>query len=202
MIASDITAEMLAETAKLSAARGFTNVSTATAHAHELPFEAGRFDLITCRLAAHHFPDMSRFIEKSHAALRTGGILAIVDNVPPDQQSVPELSAADVPAAADAYNTFEKLRDPSHARALSVDEWKGTLAHRQFRRSLDMICWRRRWPSAPGSNGLHCAPETIDQLMQTLLQPSVLSKFLKPREADGELHLTLREAILIAQKQP
>jgi ubiquinone/menaquinone biosynthesis C-methylase UbiE len=201
VIASDITAEMLAETAKLAAARGFTNVSTATAHAHELPFEAGRFDLITCRLAAHHFPDMSRFIEKAHAALRTGGILAIVDNVPPDQQSVPELSAAGVPAAADAYNAFEKLRDPSHARALSVDEWKGLLRTAGFE-VLGYDLLEKEMAFRPWVERMRCAPETVDQLIQTLRQPSVLSTFLKPRETEGELHLTLREAILIAQKQP
>ncbi len=201
VIASDITAEMLSETAKLAAARGFANVSTATANAHELPFEASRFDLVTCRLAAHHFSDMGRFINKAHVVLRPGGMLAIVDNVPPDQESVPELSAADVPAVADAYNEFEKLRDPSHARALSIGEWTSLLRTAGFE-VLGYDLLEKEMAFRPWVERMRCAPETVDQLMQTLRQPSALATFLKPREAGGQLHLTLREAILIARKQP
>ncbi len=201
VIASDITPEMLTETANLATAKNFSNVSTATAHAHELPFEPDRFDLVTCRLAAHHFPDIGRFIDKAHTVLRPGGILAIVDNVPPDQESMPGLPAADVPAIAEAYNAFERLRDPSHARALGLDEWTGLMRANGF----DVIgceLLEKEMAFAPWVERMRCSPQTADQLQQTLQQPSALSTFLKPRLADGELHLTLREAILIGRKQP
>lgn len=199
VVASDITLEMLSETAKLAAARELSNVSTATAHAHELPFEPGSFDLVTCRLAAHHFPDIGRFIEKAHRVLRPGGILAIVDNVPPDQQSMPELATDDVPATADAYNAFEKLRDPSHARALGLDEWTALMRTSGFE-VIGCELLEKEMAFGPWVERMRCAPDTVDQLRRTLQQPSPLSTFLKPRQADRELHLTLREAILIGQK--
>ncbi len=42
-----------------------------------------------------------------------GGSFALVDNVSPDD--------ADLAAR---YNSFEKLRDPSHGRALGLEEWQ------------------------------------------------------------------------------
>ena len=57
VIASDITDAMLRETEKLAAARGLANVETANGEAGKLPFADAGFDLVTCRLAAHHFPD-------------------------------------------------------------------------------------------------------------------------------------------------
>src|SRR6185437_1049700 len=55
VVASDITDEMLAQAAKLATARRLTNVETAHAEAGELAFPEASFDLVTCRLAAHHF---------------------------------------------------------------------------------------------------------------------------------------------------
>ena len=57
VVATDLTAEMLAKTAELAAARGLTNVETKPADAEALPFDDASFDLVTCRLAFHHFPN-------------------------------------------------------------------------------------------------------------------------------------------------
>ena len=46
------------------------------------------------------------------------------------------------------------------------------------------------------------ANPTVRQLEQIIRQPSALSTFLKPHDDGEELHLTLREAILVAQKHP
>lgn len=201
VIASDITAEMLSETGKLAAERGLANVSTATAEAQDLPFEAERFDLVTCRLAAHHFPDIGRFIKEAHAVLRPGGILAVVDNVPPNQDTVPGLTASDVSTVAEAYNAFEKLRDPSHARALSVEEWTELKRKSGFEpRSCTLL--EKEMAFRPWVERMRCTAETVRQLEQIIRQPSALSTFLKPHDDGEELHLTLREAILVAQKHP
>src|SRR3979409_1446367 len=62
VIASDPTAEMLQGAAKTATARGFANMETAPADAEALPFEDARFDLVTCRIAPHHFPDIPTFV--------------------------------------------------------------------------------------------------------------------------------------------
>ena len=70
VIASDLTEEMLQEAAKLAAAKGFANMETARADAEALPFEDARFDLVTCRIAAHHFPDVPTFVAEVWRVLK------------------------------------------------------------------------------------------------------------------------------------
>src|SRR5262249_60004860 len=105
VMASDITDAMLAEANKLAAARGLVNFRTARARAEDLPFPDMSFDLVTCRLAAHHFEDVAAFVAEAARGLMPDGVFALVDNISPHE--------AELPAA---YNNFWKLRDPSHAR--------------------------------------------------------------------------------------
>lgn len=197
VIASDITQEMLAETRTLAEERNLTNLETTTAEAHALPFEPGSFDLVTCRLAAHHFADIERFVASAHDVLRPRGVLAIVDNVTPDGQNLPGLSPTEEIAAAKAYNDFERLRDPSHARALSAGEWRQVFRRQNFTiRSEEQI--EKEMAFQPWVERMQCPPETVDALQQLLAGPSHLSSFLKPREIAGDPQLTLREAIFVA----
>jgi SAM-dependent methyltransferase len=77
--------------------------------AEELPFADGSFDVVTCRIAAHHFTDIREAI--AEMARVTQGLVVIEDNVFVDD---------DVEAA-------ERLRDPAHVRCYSEDEWKKML---------------------------------------------------------------------------
>src|SRR5262245_15368011 len=123
VIASDITDEMLEETRKLAAAKGLANIETAVADAEALPFEDARFDLVSCRIAAHHFPDVARFAAEVRRTLKPGGTFALVDNISPDALSTPGYTEAELRDAAATYNAFEKLRDRSHVRCLALGEW-------------------------------------------------------------------------------
>ena len=59
--------------AKLATSKGFANMETAHADAEALPFEDARFDLVTCRIAAHHFPDVPTFVAEVWRVLKGGG---------------------------------------------------------------------------------------------------------------------------------
>ena len=65
VIASDLTPRML-ESARRHIVddKGAANVSFREADAEDLPFECDRFDLVTCRIAPHHFPDAQRFLRE------------------------------------------------------------------------------------------------------------------------------------------
>lgn len=198
VVASDITDEMLAQTEALAREKGLTNLKTAKAEAGELPFDAASFDLVTCRLAAHHFPDIAQFVDAARRILKPGGRIAIVDNVTPDAERIPGLSADEIQEAGAAYNAFEILRDPSHARALSADEWIrilekagfSILVREQIGKEMGFQPWVDR---------MRCAPETVAELERLLRGPSPLSTFLRPREIDGALHFTLQEFIIVAE---
>jgi len=79
------------------------------ASAEELPFADGSFDVVTCRIAAHHFQDIRAAVaEMARIAQR---VVVIEDNVFID----------------DAVEEAERLRDPTHVRCYSEDEWKELL---------------------------------------------------------------------------
>src|SRR5256885_14416691 len=116
VIASDLTEEMLQEAAKLAKAKGLANMETARADAEALPFEDARFDLVTCRIAPHHFPDIPSFVAEVWRTLKSGGTFALVDNIAPGGESTPGLSTAQPRRAALASNALRKIPAPRHAR--------------------------------------------------------------------------------------
>src|SRR5690606_39648471 len=61
----DLTAEMLPVAASLAAEKGIANMRFAQADAEGLPFATGCFDLVTCRIAPHHFPDVGQFVREA-----------------------------------------------------------------------------------------------------------------------------------------
>lgn len=112
VVASDITQEMLEVAAQHSAEKGVTNISFEYADAGDLPFDDNTFDLVTCRIAPHHFADIFKFLQECARVVKTGGTVAIVDNIVPEG------------IGGDYINAFEKLRDPSHVRCLSAEAWQ------------------------------------------------------------------------------
>ena len=77
-----------------------------TARAEDLPFADGSFDVVACRIAAHHFADVN-------AALREMARVAKDRVVVCDNTFVSE-------AAEEA----DRLRDPTHVRNYSAAEWR------------------------------------------------------------------------------
>lgn len=200
VIASDITEEMLAEARKLADEKRLANVETARADAEALPFPDASFDLVTSRIAPHHFPDPARFVREVARVLRSGGTFALVDNIAPDQESTPGFTAADLTHAAATYNAFEKLRDPSHARCLGMAEWASLMQAAGLQ-----VTHKERIPKDmefdPWAVRLGCDAETVETLRGMLRGGSpALTAFLKPREVDGVLWFTLDEAIMIGKR--
>jgi ubiquinone/menaquinone biosynthesis C-methylase UbiE len=200
VIASDITDEMLDEARKLAASKGFANMEAASADAQALPFPDAQFDLVTSRIAPHHFPDVAAFVREVQRVLKPGGTFALVDNIAPDSESTPGFPYADLQQAAIAYNAFEKLRDPSHGRCLGMAEWSEVISAAGLQ-----VTHKERLPKDmefdPWAIRLGADAATVSTLRSTLADASpALAAFLKPRMADGALWFTLDEAIVIARK--
>ncbi len=113
VVAYDLTEAMLRETAKNAAERGLTNVSTQQGPAERLPFADGTFDIVTVRLASHHFADNAAGIREMARVVRAGGKVVVVDNYGPEDE---ELNAL--------FQQIEKTRDPSHVRGYRLSGWR------------------------------------------------------------------------------
>jgi ubiquinone/menaquinone biosynthesis C-methylase UbiE len=109
--AIDITLEMLEEGKKKAKSEGHDNIEFFVGDAADLPFPDDSFDLVVCRLAIHHFPEPEKQVGEMIRVCKKYGHVALVD-----------LTAPEDPVLARMQNKIERLRDPSHARALTVRE--------------------------------------------------------------------------------
>jgi ubiquinone/menaquinone biosynthesis C-methylase UbiE len=199
-IATDITQEMLGEARKLAAAKGLANMEAAPGDAEALPFPDASFELVTCRIAAHHFPEVPTFVSEVARVLKGGGTFALVDNIAPDAESTPGFSSAELRDASLTYNAFEKIRDPSHGRCLGLAEWSEVIADT----GLDLVHKERLGKAMefqPWAERMGTDPATVERLRSMLTDGApALQAFLRPRLQDGKLWFTLDEAIVIARK--
>ncbi len=116
VVAFDLLPEMLVQARELFTEAGLQNAALVCGDVHDLPFADGAFDLVACRCAPHHFADLDRACFEVARCLRAGGRFYLNDcGSPPD------------PAAAVYVNEVERLRDPSHVKALSAQEWHAVL---------------------------------------------------------------------------
>ena len=79
-----------------------------------LPYDSGSFSAVITRFTFHHFLDTEAVLNEMIRVCTKGGVVLIADPVLPSEK-------------VDAYNHMEKLRDPSHTRALSFDQWEKLL---------------------------------------------------------------------------
>lgn len=107
----DLTPAMLERAQVLAAARGLTNVQWKHGDVQALPFPDATFSIVVSRLAFHHFEDPAAVLAEMRRVCRPGGVVAVADLVAP----------AD-PGRATAFHEMERLRDPSHIRALPRTE--------------------------------------------------------------------------------
>lgn len=196
--ASDITDEMLAEARKLAAERGLANFKTVRANAEDLPFPDMSFDLVTCRLAAHHFGNVASFAAEAFRVLMPGGLLGLVDNVAPDAAIAPERSAVELPGDAAAFNAFKKLADPSHVRCLGLQEWKRVLTDAGFE-VVHSECIDKDMAFDPWVKRMRSNAATVARL-NAMLHEQPVHGFLRPRETDAGIEFTLKEGIVVARK--
>lgn len=115
VVGLDVSSGMLEQASRKAQAAGLTNVEFREGAAESLPFSDSSFDIVTCRIAAHHFLSVTEFVREAARVLRSGGRFVLADTSVPDDE--PE---------ADAWqNAVEKLRDPSHIRNCTPREWRG-----------------------------------------------------------------------------
>jgi SAM-dependent methyltransferase len=105
----DVTWAMLEQARAEQRSRGLSNTAWVQADATRLPCPHQAFSIVTSRLTFHHLLEPLAVLREMVRACRRGGRVVVVDVCPERDK-------------AEAFNRMEKLRDPSHARALPLEE--------------------------------------------------------------------------------
>ena len=114
VIGLDVSPGMLAQARQRADEQGLNNATFQEGAAEALPFTDSAFDIVTCRIAPHHFLDVPKFLREAARVLRPGGRLILVDTTVPDGEA----------EAAEWQNGIEAARDPSHVRNHAAREWE------------------------------------------------------------------------------
>lgn len=117
----DLTPAMIEQANVMQKADGLTNLTWHVGNVLPLTFSDGSFSLVFTRYSFHHLLDPKAVLAEMVRVCAPGGRVVVVDVF----MSSPE--------QAESYNRMEKLRDPSHVRALGIDELTGLFAETGFR---------------------------------------------------------------------
>jgi ubiquinone/menaquinone biosynthesis C-methylase UbiE len=191
MTVTDLTPTMLATARDHLSGRGIVNADYVIADAERLPFLDATFDLVTVRIAPHHYADIRAACAEMARVLRRGGRLIAIDNVAPADH------------ALDAFvNEVELRRDPSHVRCYTAAEWHiflveagVTVTHAELgRKTHDFAKWtaRSRMPAAQS-----------DALARDMLAaPAAVRDHLAITSEDGRVVSWSSEFILLRATKP
>ena len=105
----DLTPKMIEQAEQRQREKHVTNVSWKIGDVLPLPFLDASFSCVITRYSFHHFLDPLTVLSEMVRVCKPCGRVMVVDAVLPSEK-------------AEAYNHMEKLRDPSHTKALSFNE--------------------------------------------------------------------------------
>jgi SAM-dependent methyltransferase len=186
----DLTPAMIERAQALQAERRLANVAWRVGHIDPLPYTDGSFSIVTSRYAFHHLQDPQAAMTEMHRVCKVQGKIVLIDQV-----------ASTDPKRADALNQMERLRDPSHVRALTLLEMHALFANLGLRNprltsylldvELDMLL--------KGSFPNEGDAERVRRMVIDSLEDDGLN--VSTRRVDGQIWISYPIAILIAEKR-
>ena len=119
------------------------------ARAEELPFADGSFDVVVTRIAPHHFEDVQRALGEM---ARVARLLVLVEDTLYTDERVEEA---------------EKLRDPTHVRSYTEEEWRKLFAGTGLAvEAVDLV--EKRHPFDDWLARTGCEGETAERVRELL----------------------------------
>lgn len=183
----DITPAMLTEAARLQRASGLQNLAWIRGDVNRMPFPDASFSLVVSRYAMHHCEDPRTVIAEMARVCAPGGRVVVADSAP-------------LPARAAAFNAAERMRDPSHTRALTAEELTGAMVEAGLRIGVSQLyAWEvpadgllaRSFPN----------PGDAQRLLQAYAEDVAVDRLgMHARTVDGVLHVTFPTLILVGHR--
>lgn len=185
----DLTEEMLMQGKKLAEESQIKNIYFQAGNAEKLPYEAESFDLVITRLSFHHFTDPGKPFQEMQRVLKKGGKLVIWD-----MEAVEECLRT-------INDKIEKMRDPSHTKILSREEFE-----KMFEKNFVLQCEEttlvpvnlKNWMELTGT--VEDVQKEITELMKADLAGNSKTGF-SPYRKDSQIMFDHRWLLLIGIKK-
>lgn len=189
VVGVDLTDAPLAIAERTRRERGLDNIRFQRADAEQLPFADDEFDIVLCRFALHHFEDPAVPLREMIRVCRPGGRIVVED-----------LAASEIPGRAAFYNHFERLRDTSHTRALSMSELLCLFGTHGLEidslYTADLVQAAEQWLA-----NSHTPPDRAAQVRDLLARDEREDlSGTRPFRRDGELFFTQKTLAVVARK--
>lgn len=193
IVAVDPAPNMLAQARLLAETKGVA-IETIQAYAESVPLASASFDLIVCRLAAHHFSSPAAAMAEMTRLAKPGGHVAVID------------LAGDEDPALDAFNhEIEVLHDPTHVRSYTERHWRALFEESglTIRASIN----RCREIPAGLAIGRWCelgdsGPDALSAIADKLAAAPAewLAALDIERDHDGEFRIPVRTLLMLGRK--
>ncbi|WP_227672886.1 class I SAM-dependent methyltransferase [Psychrobacter lutiphocae] len=112
-----LSTDMLEVVKTVAKDRELSNIKTVQGVAESLPFADNSFDLVISRFSAHHWQDVPIALREMRRVCQPKGRIIIVD-----------IMAPAVPLCDTFLQTIELLRDNSHVRDYSAQQWQSMVS--------------------------------------------------------------------------
>lgn len=187
--ACDLTPEMLEAAHQLLLGQGCDATFT-VGEAACLPYADETFDIVTCRIAAHHFPDAQAFFMEVARVLKPGGRFGFQDQTLPPE-----------PTSAVLTDAFERTRDASHNQAYNPEAWMTLIG----RAGLEVAGWElvdKAHDFEEWTLRQDCDPATVAELERMMAEaPEGMRRWLEPSyEGTRLLAFRNRHLVVLARK--
>jgi ubiquinone/menaquinone biosynthesis C-methylase UbiE len=184
----DLTPAMIEQARVMQQAGGLTNLTWHVGDVRRLPFADASFSLVFTRYSFHHLLDPKAVLAEMVRVCSPRGRVAVVDVF------------TSGPEQAEAYNRMEKLRDPSHVRALALEELTGLVAQAGLRDvrtqlykhevELEQVL-QRSFPN----------PGDADTIRQTFADDLGVNRLgVGAHRREGDIHYAYPVAVVVGQR--
>jgi ubiquinone/menaquinone biosynthesis C-methylase UbiE len=185
----DLTPAMIEQAKARQRARGLTNLTWLVGDAVPLPFPDAAFSVVVTRYSFHHFLDPKAVLAEMVRVCRPGGRVGVIDVF------------TSSPEQAEAYNRVEKLRDPSHVRALPREELTG-LCHDAGLRDVKTAFYKLDVPLEELLSRSFPNPGDADRIRQTFADDIGVDRLgVGAHRKDGAIHFAFPIVVIVGQQQ-
>ncbi len=183
----DITEKMIEQARNHQQEKQLKNLTWNIGDILPLPYADNKFSIVLTRYSFHHFIEPQKVLSEMYRVCKFGGSILVADVALP-------------PEKVKAYNQVEKLRDPSHTKALTHQEFEKLLQelklnnNRQATYTIEVELEQQLEASFPNSGD--------DEKIRTLIEQDIgVNKIgINAYKRSGKIYFSYPISIYVGQK--